>query len=184
MEEINRALKDLNIELKKVDLTDLRLEMGKAMKEIDMKNIQVEVETALKNVEWDKIQDEVNRAMKDVKVNVDLDIVQKSLEASREALKENWEKAWKDEMKKAGVEMHRLKNFLLGLEKDGLIKKGEPYTIEIKNGELFINGKEQPKNITDKYRNSEEYKSYFKKDGNFKIKSNGKDDQEDDDDLI
>jgi hypothetical protein len=184
MEEINRALKGLDIELKKVDLTDLRLEMEKAMKGIDMKDVRIEVETALKNVEWNKIQDEVNRAMKDVKINVDLDLAQKSLDASREALNENWRKAWKEGLKNAGVEMHRLKNFLSDLEKDGLIKKGEPYTIEIKNGELFINGKEQPKNITDKYRNSEEYKSYFEKDGNFKIKSDGKDEKEGDDDLI
>ena len=37
------------------------------------------------------------------------------------------------------------------MEKDGLLKTDQDYTIEFKNGTLTINGKVQPKEVTDKY---------------------------------
>ena len=55
----------------------------------------------------------------------------------------------------------------LPVQKDGLIDKNKGYSIEWKNGgELYINGKKQTKEISDKY------KKYYKKDG-WRIEMNG-----------
>ena len=60
-----------------------------------------------------------------------------------------------------------MKEFTDELEKDGLIDKDKGYSIEWKNGgELYINGKKQSKEISDKY------KKYYKKDG-WRIEMNG-----------
>jgi hypothetical protein len=52
------------------------------------------------------------------------------------------------------------------LEKDGLIDNKKPYKLEIRDGELYINGKKQTKKVNDKYR------KYFKND-NYTITNDG-----------
>jgi hypothetical protein len=49
-----------------------------------------------------------------------------------------------------------MKTFTNALAGDGLIDKKKGYTIEWKKGSLYINGNEQPKNISDKYHKYEE----------------------------
>ena len=67
--------------------------------------------------------------------------------------------------------MQDLKDFTDQLQKDGLIDKKKGYSIEWKNGgELYINGKKQPKEISDKY------KKYYKKDG-WRLEMNGSGDK-------
>jgi hypothetical protein len=44
------------------------------------------------------------------------------------------------------------KDFVDGLEKDGLLNKKEDYTIKHKNGELTVNGKKVSAEIYNKYR--------------------------------
>lgn len=73
----------------------------------------------------------------------------------------------KEGMEKAKAELQELKNFTDELVKDKLIDKTKGYTIEWKNGDLYINGKGQPKSVSDKYR------KYYKRDG--KIKMNEED---------
>ena len=48
-----------------------------------------------------------------------------------------------------------MKDFTDELAADGLINKKKGYTIEWKNGNLYINDKEQSKDISDKYRKYE-----------------------------
>ena len=62
------------------------------------------------------------------------------------------------------------KTMISQMEKEGLLKSNEDYSISYHAGELTINGKKQPKEITEKY------KSYFshdvditRQDGNFSI---------------
>ena len=45
-----------------------------------------------------------------------------------------------------------MNQFLDSLHKDGLIDKRKAYKVEIKAAELYINGKRQPKEISDKFR--------------------------------
>ena len=58
----------------------------------------------------------------------------------------------KEELNKAKEELTSYKTMTAEMEKDGLIKKDENYTIEYNNGTLRINGKQQSKEVTDKYR--------------------------------
>ncbi len=58
----------------------------------------------------------------------------------------------KIEIEKAKEEMKEYKGFVDGLEKDGLIKKSEGYTIKHKDGELIINGKKASNETYLKYR--------------------------------
>jgi hypothetical protein len=48
--------------------------------------------------------------------------------------------------------MKEYKEFVDGLEKDGLINKKEQYTIKHDNGELFINGKKASDATYKKYK--------------------------------
>ena len=57
---------------------------------------------------------------------------------------------------KAKEKLQQMKDFTDALAADGLIDKKKGYTIEWKDGNLYIDGKEQPKNISDKYRKYEE----------------------------
>ncbi len=60
------------------------------------------------------------------------------------------------------------KTFIDELQKDGLIDKKKNYKIEVKSGELYINGEKQTKELSDKYR------KYYSKD-NFTINMNDED---------
>ncbi len=77
----------------------------------------------------------------------------------------------KSSLEKAQMELEQLKSFTNDLEKDGLIQKGGKYTIDIKKGDLYINGVKQPDRVVKKYR--EKYRQYFEggKDG-FMLRSN------------
>ena len=50
---------------------------------------------------------------------------------------------------KSLVLMHQL---ITGLEKDGLLDSKKPYTLQVKEGELYINGNKQLKEVSDKFR--------------------------------
>jgi hypothetical protein len=41
---------------------------------------------------------------------------------------------------------------ITGLEKDGLLDSKKPYTLQVKEGELYINGNKQSKEVSDKFR--------------------------------
>jgi hypothetical protein len=53
------------------------------------------------------------------------------------------------EYKKEIKMMHQL---IDGLHKDGLIDRNKPYEVNIKGGDLYIDGKRQPKEVSDKFR--------------------------------
>jgi hypothetical protein len=166
------------------------------MKEIDINKIQMETEKELRNEDWDKLGDELKNSLGEISVNVNWDDINENLERakeqisrSRDLIKEEWSRSWKEAMEKskqatekAKSELKDLKDFINQLEKDGLLKKNQPYTIELKHGEFIINGKTQPGSVRDKYRNSDRFGKFFEKDQDWKIQSNGKDDEDDDED--
>jgi len=74
-------------------------------------------------------------------------------------------------LQRAKISLQQLKAFTADLEKDGLIEKGRPCSVEIKNADLYINDVKQPKRITKKYM--KKYKAYFEEKGDFKLQLNG-----------
>ncbi len=56
--------------------------------------------------------------------------------------------------------MNAMKEFTDVLEKDGLIDKRRPFTIEVKENELFLKGVKQSKKVQEKYRQYFQNKSF------------------------
>jgi hypothetical protein len=61
-------------------------------------------------------------------------------------------KAARESLEKAKVNLREYKNFIDELEDDGLINKNEGYTIEHRDGQLYINGKAQRREVYNRHR--------------------------------
>jgi hypothetical protein len=110
-------------------------------------------------VELDKVKD------------IDFKEVEENLKKMKPEIEKSMQQA-KESIEKAKKEMLEYKNFIDGMDKDGLIDKDKNYTIEYKHGELTINGKKQPSDLVKKYNDFLKDKKDFtiKKDNdNFNI---------------
>jgi len=58
----------------------------------------------------------------------------------------------KEQVENSKAEMMNYKTMINEMEKDGLLKTSEDYTIEFKSGALYINGKQQPESVSAKYK--------------------------------
>ena len=203
MKELDLEMKNLGLQMKDLNL-EISENVKKALAEVDFEKISKEVEEELKKVDFDKISKEVQDELKKIDFNkINIEVQQSLKEAQQEIKKvdmeklqnemkelqlklngsqfkqeiENAVKDAKKEIEKAKQELQDLKDFTGALEKDGLIDKKKGYTIEWKkDGNLIINGKTQPKEISDKYSR------YYKKDG-YKIKMRPDEDDLEVDDL-
>ena len=176
--ELKQALKEVDKAMKELDLSKLQVEFDKAMKEVDWKKIQTEMEQSLAKFDGEKIKAEVEKALGDMNfekikaqikesmAQVDLDKLKteldmeklnagmKNLETELKKIGPEIEKSMqqaKEQIEKAKVELKEYKNFIDGLEKDGLINKKDGYTLKHRDSELFINGKKQPESVYKKY---------------------------------
>lgn len=189
MKNINIDLKGLNIEISKqvnealasVDFEQIGKDVQNELKNIDIETINKEVQNELKKIDLNKINEEVNQSLKNAqeeikKIDIEklqTEMKQMQLKLNNTDLKKEINDAMQNaqkEIQKAQQELKDLKDFTDELQKDGLIDKKKGYTIEWKkDGDLIINGKIQPKEISDKYSR------FYKKDG-YKIKMNPDDD--------
>ncbi len=188
MKELDEAMKKLNVEMKNLDFSKMEKEIKEAMSKVDMKKISEEIKASMDKVDWNKIKSEVDEAMRNAekqmkevdfkKIENEMAELQEKLkkeqlnikidgEKIRKEVEESMKKA-KVDIEKAKVELKNLKEFTDELERDGLIDKKKGYRIQVKDGELYINGKQQPTQTRDKY------KKYFRKD-NFTINNDGDD---------
>ncbi|MBX3254029.1 MAG: hypothetical protein KF862_07815 [Chitinophagaceae bacterium] len=149
----NRRLKQLKDETRS-SLLMAQAQYDKAMRKLDMENKKSMLHMQLQLDKAQQLAFNHNR-------NLHLELENK--------VKVNLEKA-KDNMKKANEKLQQLRSFKDDLEKDGLIKKGASYTIEIKGGSLYINGERQSQKVNKKYKNK--YGEYFEEWNNFKLQSN------------
>lgn len=188
MKDLDNAMADVDKNLK-IDLGKMDIDIKNAMKEvntIDFQKIGEEVSKAIKNIDWDGINLEISNAVHEATVHlneVDMKKVAKEIERAQQQIKsvkiksdidlsglhETIEKsmnAARTGIEKAKKEIGQLKELTGALEKDGLIDRKKGYRIETKNGELFINGEKQSKEVTDKYRKYFNNKDYtLKNDG-------------------
>jgi hypothetical protein len=160
---IEKAMKEVAEAMKQLDADKLRLEIDKAMREVDMEKIKKEISESMSKVKWDEISKELQEAMKNVndeKINmeianamkeVDMEKAKEEMKKIKPQIEKEMEKA-KIEMEKAKVEVKAYKDFMDGLEADGLIDKKEDYTIRHENKELIINGKKASDKTYNKYR--------------------------------
>jgi chromosome segregation ATPase len=167
MEQVQKEIKDA---MKNIDMDKIKMEMDKAMKEVDMEKIKRDVEESVAKIDWDKMKaqlDEV-KMINTEKLQDQMKEVQKNLEKMGTEIKKEMDKA-KEKIEKAKAEMKEYKEFMDGLEKDGLLNSKEDYIIKHKDGELFINGKKASDDVYNKYR------SFLERHKTFTIEKSGDD---------
>ena len=156
---------EISASLNKVDFDKMKSNIDKAMKEIDFTKIENGVKTALKEIDWTKMNEDVKASLQDAKKEIDKIDMQKmkkeieraklEIEKSKNEIKKiNIDEIMKNAMSgiaKAKDELRQTKEMFNAMEKDGLIRQKEGFTIEYKNKTLLINGKKQPDSVRDKY---------------------------------
>jgi hypothetical protein len=177
----DKTMKQLDINLDNLDvqMKNLNINLDKqldAIAKINIEDIQKQTEASIKAIDWNKIQQSTNESFKAVQN----EIAKIDFSKMQNEMKELQQKMQSDEFKsqfnsdkmhkeindamakaqagisKANEKLQQMKAFTDALAADGLIDKKKGYTIEWKEGDLYINGKGQPKNISDKYRKYEQ----------------------------
>jgi hypothetical protein len=185
--DMNKISKQIEQSMKQIDISKLQLEIEKSMKQVDWDKMKSEIDRSMKDVDLNKmkleLEKEINGEMKNInrqeikksleeikKINFDdlkkeMENLKKEMELNKDHLTKEMDIA-KLELLKSKAGLIELKEMTSEMEKDGLLNKKEGNTIEFKNKELFINGKKQSQETTEKYR------KYFKGDS-YKFKFSG-----------
>lgn len=178
--EIDRAMKEVDMDkiskeveesIAKVDFKKINEELAQAMKEFDAAKTQQEISESLSKVNWDKMKTEME-IVKEIdmkKLDEEMEKLNKEMKELGPRIEKEMERA-KLEIEKAKAQIKEYKEFVNGLESDGLINKKEGYSLKHKDGELFINGKKASDQTYNKYR------SFLEKHKKFNI-------EKDDDDF-
>lgn len=166
--DAEKIMKDVERSLKSIDLDRTLASVSSSLKDLDLNLKGEEIEKAMKEA-----QKEIEKAKKEIS-NIDKEAIKKELaEAKKEVEKSRVEidridmdkimSEAKEGIDNAKEELKLTKELITQLEKDGLVNTKEGFTLEYKNKDLYIDGKKQPEEVTDKYS------KYFKKE-DFKIK--------------
>jgi len=158
--------KDWQESMGKIEFEKVQKDMVEAMKGFDGAKLQKDLQESMQKIEWDKMKIEFEK-FKDIDMK-DFQLDMEKMKLELENLGPELEKA-KVGIEKAKEEMKEYKEFVDGLEKDGLINKKDEYTIRHDNGELFINGKKASDATYKKY------KSFLDKHKTFKIEKSDDD---------
>ena len=143
--DMEKLKKEIEASFKKIDMDKIRSEIERSLKEVDFNKIRLEIENSMAKIDMDKMKAELDK-LKEIdfsKMEADMKKMEEELKKIGPEIEKSMEKA-KVEIEKARAEMKEYKNFVDGLEKDGLIDKKRDYLIKHANGDLFINGKKQP----------------------------------------
>ncbi len=174
MEAVNESMANLNEQMKNIDIK-IDKQVQESLAKINFEKIGEQVEASLKEINWDKMQKDINISIKNAQeeiAKIDFSELQNQMKAVQEKLQSEEFKSQFDAEKlqqqinesmhsakasieKAKREMEEIRDFTDALSAEGLIDRKKGYNIEWKNGNLYINGKEQPKDISDKYRKYE-----------------------------
>lgn len=180
LKDFDDVMKELDVQMQhlNLDMQQLNKQLKEQLSQIDAEKISRQVAEELKKVDFDEIRNTVDKSLRvaqeQVK-NINMDKLKLQMEDLQQKINsKDFQKQIDDAMRKAteGIErakkeMQDLKDFTDQLQKEGLIDKKKGYSIEWKNGgDLYINGKKQPAEV------SERYKKFYKKDG-WRIEVNG-----------
>lgn len=184
MKQLDLQMKNLDFQMKNFNMEKLQEEINEGVKKIDVEKITEQIDKSIKNIDWGKMNNEVVKNLNVSKLKMEeaakeMDHVKANLERQKVQIKlntgrvrediENAMRKAKRSIENAKEELRNMKEFTDALEKDGLINKSKAYKIEVKNSELYIDGKKQSKEISDKYR------QYYRK-SNFTINMDEEDD--------
>lgn len=167
--DMGKIKKEVELALKQVDLTKIQQELEQSLAKADFNKIKDEITTALKGIDMEKIQQEIRESMKEAdwdhlkagldkvkqidmsKLNEDMKKLGEEMKELGPQLEKEMKKA-RVEIEKAKAEIREYKEFVDGLDKDGLISKKDGYTLRHQDGELTINGKKADAATYGKYR--------------------------------
>ncbi len=171
MKEVDFAKiqKEVEASMAKIDWSKMQAEINQEMKKLDFEKIQKEVDASIAKIDWNKMQTELNQEMK--KLDIDMKKMEEEMKKIGPEIEKSMEKA-KVEIEKAKAEMKEYNDFVDGLEKDGLLKRKNGYTIKHKDGELIVNDKKVSTEVYNKYRSFlEKHKKFTinKSDDDFNI---------------
>jgi hypothetical protein len=162
MQELNENLQEMN-----VDLQAMNHDLQRSMQEIDIESLQADVEASVAKVDFEALQESIEHVK-----SIDLENIRQNIEAAKVQLDklqpelERSMKAARQNLEKAKVNLRDYKNFTEELEDDGLINKSKGYTIEHHDGQLFINGKAQSRDVYNRHR------TFLEKNKSFTISEN------------
>lgn len=181
MREVERSMQRLKRELGKDYDNYIKDSYRKALDETGLQDMYRSRQRILadvqENIDYDMINKKfmqqqhrmlanANRQMELNRLNLERGRKQMEL-AMKNDVDLNMRKA-RVKLREAKVKLDELNNFKADLEKDGLIKQNEPFEIEIKDGDLYINNKKQKNKVSEKYKNK--YPKYFEKNNEFRWK--------------
>lgn len=167
--DMEKVQKELAEAMKKLDAQKIQFDVEKALRDVDFQKIQKEIKESMAKIDWDKMKTEMEESMRKIdwdKMRAEMEKVkeidmknfqqemekmQKELSKIKPEIEKSLENA-KVEIEKAKAEIKEYKDFVDGLEKDGLLKKSEQYTIKHKDGQLIINGKKASDATYNKYK--------------------------------
>lgn len=186
-EDIKKRVQEAMVE---VDMSGMGADIKAALEGVDWEGIGNEVHTAIAKVDWDKMQNEASIAM----ANIDWDEIEREIQkATKEVNNVNWDEINK-QIKEATADMevyssgkapraivmkrgnvtasaskmsidgNDISRMLEDMEDDGSINMNKGYKIELEDGALYIDGKQQTGTKADKYM------KYFEKDSHTVIK--------------
>jgi chromosome segregation ATPase len=177
--DLAKIQRSVEASLRSIDMEKIRKDVDLAIKKIDMDKVLADVNESLKDVRSGYRQEDVEKALAEARKEIEnarleiKEIDKESLNKQLIEARKEIEKAKKEinkidldkvineareEINKAKIELNLTNEMFNEMERDGLISSKKGFTVEYRNKELFIDGKKQPTNITDKYR------KYFKKD--------------------
>ena len=168
---------DIEMAMKEIDFSKMKADIDKALKELDTDKMQKEIQESIAKIDWSKLKKDLEEAK-----NIDFSKIQEEMKQAQEELKKIKPEIEKElanvkvemgkakvELEKAKAEMKEYKEFVDGLDKEGLINKKENYTIRHEDGELTINGKKASTEVYSRYR------SFLEKHTKFRIEKSDDD---------
>jgi len=189
MKHLDAAMAKLNEEMGKMDFSKMEKQLANALKEVDAQKMEASMQKALSQVNVEDANEQVQKALAKAQAElkkVDMEKLKAQMQQLKASLKENelnqpqfktqLENAMKQAkagMLKAKQEIKLMQEFIDALHSDGLIDKHKPYSIELKDGALYINGEKQADSVKNKY-----HKYLEGKQDNFTIKNDGRSEQE------
>lgn len=165
--------KTIESSLKAVDIDNLMATVEKSLKDIDVEKIVADATASLKNIDWDEHSAEIKKALSEAKIEmdkardeikkIDKDEIKKELEQAKKEMEKSkiefrnvdMDKIMKEAQEgidKAKIELKQIKTMFNEMEKDGLVNAKDGFTIEYKDKSLYINGKQQSDQVTNKYK--------------------------------
>jgi stage III sporulation protein SpoIIIAA len=130
------------------------------MQKVDMQKAREDIENSLNKLRSEDFKKQLEETMS----KVDMEEIRREMEKAKEEMTRNKEhfkvdiQRAKEDILRAKEELKAYQEMLDEMENEGLINTREDYKIQFKNKELFINGKKQSEEATEKY------KKYFRHD--------------------